>query len=194
MIALARFAPTILSLAVAAACAGGEPEGRPNAASDTTRETTTDAAPQPIPEGSRELVARVIDGDTIELEDGRRVRLLQIDAPEPDEDECYSRKATQVLRGMLPQGTPVRLVSDPALDERDRYDRLLRYVFDGRRHVNLLLVRRGAASVWFFEGERGMHADRLLRAARNAKAAGQGLWGACPGTELDPGRAIATAP
>jgi micrococcal nuclease len=200
LLLLARSLPVVsVAVALAAGCAGSEPAGDPvrpdppaggEAVTAATATDTTEAAPQ----GSRAIVARVVDGDTIELEDGRRVRLLQVDAPEPGENECYSQEATQALRELLPGGTRIRLVTDPALDERDRYDRLLRYVFEGRRHVNLLLVQRGAASVWFFEGERGMHADRLLRAARNAKDAGRGLWGACPGTELEPGRAIATAP
>lgn len=135
----------------------------------------------------------VIDGDTIELGNGTRVRLVQIDAPEPGEGECFGREATAILSSILPRGTKVRLVADPALDEVDRYGRLLRYVFTEKRNVNVLLVQRGAASVWFFQGERGRFAERLLRAARSAKAAGRGLWGACPGTRLDPTGPIDTS-
>jgi endonuclease YncB( thermonuclease family) len=61
--------------------------------------------------------------------------------------------------------------------------------------MNLELIRRGAASVWFFDGARGRYAGKLLAAARNAKAAHRGLWGACRGTKLNPLAALtATKP
>jgi endonuclease YncB( thermonuclease family) len=47
-------------------------------------------------------VARVIDGDTIVLESGAHVRLVQIDTPEPGTGECFSRAAGRALRRMLP--------------------------------------------------------------------------------------------
>jgi len=124
-------------------------------------------------------VAYVIDGDTIVLRGGGRVRLLQVDAPEVGEGECYSHRATRALRGLLPVGTAVALLPDSGLDRVDRYGRLLRYVFRGGRNVNLSLVSRGAATVWFFKGERGRYATTLLSAARRARRAHRGLWGAC---------------
>ena len=131
-------------------------------------------------------VARVVDGDTIELQGGREVRLLQVDAPEGAQGECYADEATAVLRRLLPEGGRVRLEADPRLDRVDQYGRLLRYIFTGETNVNLLLVGRGAATVWFYEGVRGRYAEQLLRAAREGRAAKRGLWGACPGTPLDP--------
>ena len=80
-----------------------------------------------------------------------------------------------------------RLVRDPALDDRDTYGRLLRYVFVGDTDVNLELVRRGAASPYFFRGERGEHADELLDAVDAAREEHAGYWGACPGARLSPG-------
>jgi endonuclease YncB( thermonuclease family) len=53
-------------------------------------------------------VARVIDGDTLDLENGERIRLVQIDAPEA-KGECYGKKAGKVLRQILPARTEVRL-------------------------------------------------------------------------------------
>lgn len=138
------------------------------------------------------VVARVVDGDTLELESGSRVRLVQIDTPELD--ECFGPAAGRTLASLVPAGTAVRLEPDAALDKIDRYGRLLRYVFRDGVNVNLTLVRRGAASVWFYEGDRGRFAERLLAAAREARAAGRGLWGSCPGTALDPVRAVATGP
>jgi endonuclease YncB( thermonuclease family) len=142
----------------------------------TAAETTTEAAAKPPPPPPR--IARVIDGDTVELESGARVRLVQIDTPELG-SECFGQKSAAALRSLLPAGTKVRLVRDRALDNRDRYGRLLRYVFKGSRNLNVVLVRRGAASVWFFEGDRGRFADRLVRAAEQARNLGRGAWGAC---------------
>ncbi len=98
------------------------------------------------------VVALVIDGDTIETNAGQHVRLVQIDAPELEEGECYGRQATQALRDLLPVGTAIRLEADERLDDVDRFGRLLRYAHHGATNVNLELVRRGAASVWFFAG------------------------------------------
>jgi micrococcal nuclease len=137
-------------------------------------------------------VASVADGDTIRLTDGRRVRLVQIDAPELDSGECYARRAAETLEGLVPAGTRIRLQGDPALDDRDRFGRLLRYVFVEDTNVNLRLVEEGAASAWFFHGDRGRYADDFLAAAQNARVAATGLWRACPGTVLDPTRQVAT--
>ena len=137
-------------------------------------------------------VAAVVDGDTIEVERGVRVRLVQIDAPEVAEDECWAEESTSALAALLPVGSSVRLARDAALDDADRYGRLLRYVHRGDVNVNVELVRRGAASVWFYDGERGRHAERLLAAARLAKRERRGLWGGCPATRLDPERAVET--
>lgn len=124
-------------------------------------------------------VQRVVDGDTIVLAGGTRVRLVQIDSPELGSGECYSRKASAELRRLLPAGAPVRLEADARLDRVDRYGRLLRYVHRGSVDVNVELVRRGAATVWFYDGDRGKYAAQLLAAARSARREKRGLWGAC---------------
>ena len=137
-------------------------------------------------------VERVVDGDTIVLADGRRVRLVQIDAPEVAERECYSRGSTAALRRLLPDGVRVELQADPALDDVDRYGRLLRYVRRGGTNVNLTLVRNGAAAPYFFDGDRGRYAGEFLDAAREARHAERGLWRACLRTQLDPDRSVET--
>jgi micrococcal nuclease len=124
-------------------------------------------------------VARVIDGDTLVLTSGQHVRFLQIDSTELGSGDCYSRAAANDLRRLLPVGTPIRLDADPRLDRIDRYGRLLRYVFRGGTNVNVELVARGDATVWFYGGVRGRYASALLRATDAARAARRGLWGAC---------------
>jgi endonuclease YncB( thermonuclease family) len=138
------------------------------------------------PIASPARLARVVDGDTIVLAGGARVRLLQIDTPEPGTGECYSRAATRDLRRLLPAGSPLALERDPRLDEVDAYGRLLRYVWRRGVNVNLQLVRDGSATVWLYHGERGKYAERLLAAGRAARAAKRGLWGACPRAVWNP--------
>ncbi len=152
--------------------------------------TTAGAGPSATPA----RLDRVIDGDTVALTSGARVRLVQIDTPEIGTGECYSRAAARDLRRLLPVGAAVSLERDPLLDERDRYGRLLRYVWRGSENVNLRLVRDGSATVWLYRGERGRYAAELLAAGRAARAAKRGLWGACPRTPWNPYGPATTGP
>ena len=122
-------------------------------------------------------VASVTDGDTLRLTNGERVRLVQIDAPE--RGECFATEARDALLRLAPVGSSVALESDSALDQVDRHGRLLRYVRRGSVNVNIELVRRGAAVPYFYDGDRGRYASRMLAAERAAKSARRGLWGAC---------------
>jgi endonuclease YncB( thermonuclease family) len=144
--------------------------------------------------GSPATVARVLDGDTIVLADGRHVRLVQLDASETDENECYAQAARRVLRRLLPPGAHVRVETDPALDKHDIYGRTLAYVKRNGTNINLELVREGAASPYFFNGDRGRYAPDFLKAAGQARQHHRGLWGACPGTALDPLRSVEARP
>ena len=139
------------------------------------------------------VVARVIDGDTIELVGGQRVRLVQIDTPEKG-TECYGAEASAATRRLIPPGTRVRIEQDPGLDQVDRFDRKLVYLWKGDEDVSLTLVSEGAAGVWFFHGRRGSHANKLLQAAEQARAANRGLWGACPLARFDPLAALSSGP
>ena len=150
--------------------------------------------PSASPDFAPGIVDTVSDGDTIHLADGRRIRLVQIDAPEIAEEECYAKTAARVLEGLAPLGSTVSLRADRALDTRDRFGRVLAYVFEQNTNLNLRLVERGAAAPYFYRGDRGRYADELLAAARQARGEERGLWGACPRTHLDPNRAVATVP
>jgi micrococcal nuclease len=131
-------------------------------------------------------VDHVVDGDTVVLGDGRHVRLVQLDAPELDENECYARPAKAVLTRLVPPGTHVQIETDALLDRVDRFGRTLAYVWKDDTNVNLELVRAGAAAPWFFHGDRGRYAYDFLAAAREAQGRRRGLWSACPGTILAP--------
>jgi endonuclease YncB( thermonuclease family) len=131
-------------------------------------------------------VESVYDGDTLTLTSSQRIRLLQIDTPELGSGECYSRAARSELLSLAPLGSSVGLEPDLRLDQRDRYGRLLRYLWHKGKNVNVELVRRGAATPYFYNGDRGKYADTLMAAAKLAKANRRGLWKACPGTKLNP--------
>ncbi len=124
------------------------------------------------------------DGDTLRTTSGAKIRLLQIDAPELD-DDCFGRAARAALRRLAPAGSTVTLRQDPRLDQTDAYGRKLRYVFVGATNVNLELVREGAASPYFYRGERGRYARALEAAVAAARSAHRGYWGACRGARLD---------
>jgi endonuclease YncB( thermonuclease family) len=140
-------------------------------------------------------IDHVVDGDTVDLANGAKVRLVQIDTPEVYFGaECYGPRASAIAKRLLPYGTKVRLAPDPATDRVDRYGRLLRYVIRARDglNVNVYPVRIGAAAPYFYDGQRGRYATLLDRLARRARARHLGLWGACPHTPYDPYRGVAT--
>jgi micrococcal nuclease len=139
------------------------------------------------------VVARVVDGDTIALVDGTRVRLVQIDTPEKG-TECYGDEASAVTSRLLPPGTHVRIEQDPNLDQVDRFNRKLAYVWRGDEDINLRLAEEGAAGVWFFDGRRGRHAAELLQAAERARVDRKGLWGECPLARFDAEDSLSTGP
>jgi endonuclease YncB( thermonuclease family) len=94
-------------------------------------------------------IDHVVDGDTVDLANGAKVRLVQIDTPEVYFGvECYGRQASAIVKRLLPDGTSVRLAAEPSSDRVDRYGRLLRYVVRARDglNVNVYMVRIGAAA------------------------------------------------
>lgn len=131
-------------------------------------------------------VVSVVDGDTLVVRLAgaeERVRLIGIDTPEtkkPDTPvQCFGPEASARTAALLPPGTAVRLVRD--VEARDRYDRLLAYVYrvsDGL-FVNLDLVVGGYARPLRFEPNTA-HASEIAAAADTARRAPTGLWAACP--------------
>ena len=137
-------------------------------------------------------ITSITDGDTIKLSDGTSVRLLQIDSPELRGNECYATEAQKALAKLINRSGKISLTTDPNLDEVDRYGRLLRYLFIGKRNINLEMVRIGAAAPYFYRSERGLYSEKLFKAAQSARANSRGLWSACPNATLEPNRALAT--
>jgi micrococcal nuclease len=122
-------------------------------------------------------VARVIDGDTIELASGERVRYLLVDTPESTtEVECFGPEA-KAYNIELVLGREVELAYDAECE--DRYGRLLAYVSLGEREINALLVERGYGCVLYIPPSGGDRAAEFAALEDLAQAAGRGLWGAC---------------
>jgi micrococcal nuclease len=125
------------------------------------------------------MVVRVIDGDTIELEGGERVRYLGIDTPEtfhPDKPvECYGPEATARNRALV-EGNMVELLSDGP--DRDTYGRLLRYVFVDGTFVNGELVWEGYAFARSYGDPLRLY-QTLVQLERSAREAQRGLWQTC---------------
>jgi micrococcal nuclease len=86
------------------------------------------------------LIQRVSDGDTVVCRDGRRVRLLLIDAPEMDQGP-FGLAAKAALQKLLPPGQQVAL--EPDVDPQDRYGRMLAYVY---LPVGRMTTRSGRAA------------------------------------------------
>lgn len=128
-------------------------------------------------------VERVVDGDTLVLAGGARVRLIGADTPEafvPDgRPEPFSRQATRFTEQFIADGGgEVQLEFDGP--RKDRYDRFLATVWVGDRMLNEELLRAGLARLRSeFPFSPPLKA-RLRRAQEKAEAAGRGIHGALP--------------
>jgi endonuclease YncB( thermonuclease family) len=115
-------------------------------------------------------VARVLDGDSVVLSDGRQVRYLGINSPEVDQP--FSDEA-RALNRRLVEGKDVRLELDG--QPTDRYGRTLAYVYVGDQFINGEVVRAGLAHLLVFHPLR--HYDTLVARQREAREASRGMWG-----------------
>lgn len=128
----------------------------------------------------RGTVTHIVDGDTLDvrLASGKseRIRLIGIDTPE--RGECYAAKATERAR-QLAMSQPVVLRGDPTQDTRDRYGRLLAYVWiPGGKDLGYQLIAGGFAKVYVYRNAFG-RLSAYRNAERAAKGATGGQWNAC---------------
>lgn len=121
-------------------------------------------------------VARGVDGDTIELEGGQKVRYIGIDTPETVDPRrpvgCFGKEASTKNKALV-EGKNVRLVKD--ISETDKYGRLLRYVYVGDIFVNEYLVREGYARVSSYPPD-VRYRDLFREAEADARINKRGLW------------------
>lgn len=145
-----------------------------------------DAAPA-VPAGTQPaLVVRVVDGDGICVrplaagplagEAVHEVRLIGINAP--GSGRCGSEAAARFARERIGEGTVVHLLPDA--EDRDRYGRALRYVWNGAGgFFNVEAVREGAARA-LVKAPNEAYADALRTAEAEARDAGTGVWDCLP--------------
>jgi len=124
-------------------------------------------------------VTRVIDGDTVLLDNGERLRYIGINAPElgkTEATECFALEATTENQRLV-EGQSIRIEKD--VSERDMYGRLLGYVYlkDGT-FVNMELISNGFANAAAYPPDiaKSVLFSELEKVARDAK---RGLWGNC---------------
>jgi micrococcal nuclease len=115
------------------------------------------------------IVVEVVDGDTIILENGSKIRLIGINAPEKGYFNYVEAK--EILQSLILLQN-VRLESD--LEDKDDYNRLLRYVFVDDIFVNLWLVEEGYAHVFRESGLK--YENQLKEAETNARLQELGIW------------------
>jgi micrococcal nuclease len=126
------------------------------------------------------VVERVVDGDTVELDTGERVRYLLVDSPELG--DCFGAEAAEHNRRLV-EGETVTLDYD--VQCRDDYDRLLAHVAVGGREIDLLLVERGLACTLVVPPNGSDRAPEVEAAEARARREGVGLWGACEDPSCD---------
>ncbi len=130
-------------------------------------------------------VKKVIDGDTIELETGQKVRYIGIDTPELHDPrkkvECFAKEAMEENKKLV-EGKTVRLKKD--ISETDKYKRLLRYVYvpieasPSGQFVNEYLVKEGYALASTFPPD-VKYASHFLKLEQEARQNKRGLWNKC---------------
>lgn len=161
----------------------------PSPAQESTSTPTTPANMQTA------KVTRVIDGDTIDVSfDGKteRIRIIGIDTPETVDPrkpvECFGQEASAVAKEQLTDET-VQLESDPPQGERDKYNRLLRYVWmdDGTVDFGKLMIATGYAHEYTYNLPYKYQAE-YKQAQKEAEQGKKGLWAddACPAPTTKP--------
>ncbi len=130
-------------------------------------------------------VTKVVDGDTIKVSingNEETVRLIGINTPETVDPrkpvECFGPQASEEAKKVL-SGQSVTLESDPTQDARDKYGRLLDYVFlaDGT-NFDLFMIRQGFAREYTYKYPY-KHQQEFKNAEALAKQEKLGLWSAC---------------
>jgi micrococcal nuclease len=115
-------------------------------------------------------IKEVIDGDTIELESGERIRYIGIDTPE--KDQPFFGEATRANQELLKKG---KYTLEYDNDRQDDWGRTLAYVWIDTLMVNAELVREGLASVYLISPN-FKHKDELIAFQNQARAKKAGIW------------------
>lgn len=149
-------------------------------------QSTKVPAPGRSTTGGQATVVAVLDGDTIVISGGQKVRYAGLNTPEfhhPDKLPEYCGQEAFEANRRLVAGQIVRLEFDA--QRRDQYGRLLAYVYVNSLFVNAELIRQGYAQVSTYK-ENQRHHEEFERLQQHAIAARRGLWGGCIDLRLPP--------
>ena len=135
------------------------------------------AADEPHP--NEFYVEKVVDGDTITLESGEKVRFIGINTPETNspqkKNECFGQEAKAYTKKLL-EGKWVSLQKD--ISETDKFGRLLRYVYLKNEFVNNKIVKEGYAYASSYPPD--IHFQEMFSASQvYAQENNLGLWNKC---------------
>ncbi len=122
-------------------------------------------------------MVEVVDGDTIELDDGTRIRLFCVDTPETkDGIECFGPEASEFTKQRL-LGETITLQYEATC--QDNFGRTLAWIWLGKDLYQRELLEEGFAST-IYCSETLLYGSAMLEAELRAQDEGAGLWGACP--------------
>lgn len=131
------------------------------------------------PTRERVRVIRVVDGDTIEIEDKRKIRYIGVDTPEtvkPNSPvQCFGKNASDKNKELVADKI-IEIEKD--ISDTDQYGRLLRYVYVDGNFVNRLMVAEGFAYASTFPPD-VKYAEEFRTAQHDAEISRRGLWGSC---------------
>lgn len=127
-------------------------------------------------------VDKVLDGDTLEITRyGRaeKIRMIGIDTPETVDprkpEQCFGAQASDYTKNLL-SGRSIKLEFDPLVGERDKYNRLLAYVWLDEKMINDLLVSEGYAHEYTYRSQAYKYQNRFKAAESFARQNQLGLW------------------
>lgn len=132
---------------------------------------------------------KVIDGDTVNVEidsKSQTIRLIGIDSPETVDPrkpvQCFGKEASNKAKEMLTEKN-VTLEADSTQGDKDKYDRLLRYIYleDGTS-VNKYMISEGYAHEYTYQNNPYKYQAEYIKAEQSAREGKKGLWAddACP--------------
>ncbi len=151
---------------------------KPNEVQNTFTEVASDSSQTLLRNLQKVKVSRVIDGDTIELESGQKVRYIGIDTPETvdhrRDPQCFCQEAS-LQNKKLVEGKDIYLEKD--ISQTDKYGRLLRYIYleENEISINEQLIKEGYAVASSYPPDI-KYQEKLKTAEQEARDNQKGLW------------------
>ena len=116
-------------------------------------------------------IYRVIDGDTLELDSGQKLRLKGINTPE--KSMPFYQEATEFTRQLI-ENKSVKIESHG----RDKYGRILSYIFLNNQNINSEILAEGLGALYYYEEDK--HYEELKQAEEFARLSQKGFWKKSP--------------